>query len=309
MSKHSKKTLSLNNDNNSLKNSQKILSNWQCFQKHIIPSLEGPRQQRNIEASKIWQTKSLNQKNKYDCSSDHNKKMSHKNISSPIIKLNKLNDKLNELVDSLLNEIEKAQNYKLEIPDLNYRTTTVNIEMLKNIIFKYEQIKNQFIQKKNDKFNLLKKQMTEIKTWLNEQEEYNQSSYEDLQDELKSINQTSATIKTLEEKIINNTSPKLRSSSLLEEAKNNSIILKQIENLLDLTKNFNKLKTRKLDYFIEQCNKLVSKIYDNYETSIGKTEIFVRLDSRLQEMNRLKLEKKNYSLKDYKLISTNIKII
>ena len=45
-------------------------------------------------------------------------------------------------------------------------------------------------------------------------------------------------IENLEQKVIGNTSPKLKNSSLVEAAKNNSIILQQIENLLDVTQNF-----------------------------------------------------------------------
>lgn len=310
MSKYSKKILNLNNGNNNLKHSHKNLSNWQCFQKHIIPSLEGPRQQRNIEAAKIWKTKSLNQKNKYDCSADNNDaKFSHKNKTSSSLKSDNENKIDDSIVESLLNEIEEAKNYQLEIPDLDYKTTTINTEMLKNINFKYEQIKNNLSYTNSDNFKHLKKQIAEIKSWLEEKENDNQSSYDDLQKELKSINQTSTTIENLEQKVIGNTSPKLKNSLLIETAKNNSIILKQIENLLNISHNYSNLKIKKLNNLIHQCQSLISKIYDNYEQTIGKTEIFVRLETRLQEMKKITMKLNIPTLEKYNLVLSKVKII
>lgn len=310
MSKHSKKILNLSNDNNGLKHSHKNLSNWQCFQKHIIPSLEGPRQQRNIEAAKIWKTKSLNQKNKYDCSDDNNNaKFSHKNKASSSLKSDNENKIDDSVVESLLNEIEKAKNYQLEIPDLNYKTITINTEMLKNINFKYEQIKNNPSYTKSDNFKLLKKQITEIKSWLEEKENDNQSSYNELFKELTNINQTSDTINSLEDKVISNTSPRLKNSSLVEKAKNSSIILKQLESLLNITQNFSKIKTKKLNILIFHCQSLISKINDNYEDTIGKSEIFLRLETRLQEMKKIKMKVDIPTLEKYNLVLSKVKII
>ena len=302
MSKHSKKILNLNNNNNGLKHSHKNLSNWQCFQKYI--------KLRNIEAAKIWKTKSLNQKNKYDCSADNNDaKFSHKNKTSSSLKSDNENKIDDSIVESLLNEIEEAKNYQLEIPDLDYKTTTINTEMLKNINFKYEQIKNNLSYTKSDNFKILKKQIAEIKNWLEEKENDNQSSYNELYKELTNINQTSDTINSLEEKVISNTSPRLKNSSLVEKAKNNSIILQQIENLLNTTQNFNNLKIKKLNHQIYQCQSLIAKIYDNYEQIIGKTEIFVRLETRLQDMKKIKMKLSNPALEKYNLILSKVKII
>lgn len=307
MSKDSKKKKDFSL-NDALKYSHKNLSNWQCFQKHIIPSLQGPRQQRNIEAGKMWKSKSLNQKKEYDCSSN-NKKFSHKDISSESIKSNNSNDKLNIMVENILKEIDEARNYKLEIPDLNYTTTTINTEMLKNIIFKYDQIKSQLSQLSTDRVNLLKKQILETNSWLENQEEKNQASFNDLQNELKNINQTSDTIESLEQKLIGNTSPSLKTSSLLELAKNNNIILRDIKDLLNKTQNFNNFKVAKLKRLIDKCQNIIVKIYDNYENTIGKTKMFVELEIRKQEMKKLEMSKNHHSLEDYNLCLTDIKII
>ena len=131
------------------------------FSKTYYSQFRRSKVQRNIEQLKSGEL-NLNQKNKYDCSSFNNLKLSHKNITSPTLKSDNENKVDDSIVEQLLKEIEKAKNYQLEIPELDYKTTT-NIEMLKNIIFKYEQIKNNSNFSKLDNFKLLKNQIIEIK--------------------------------------------------------------------------------------------------------------------------------------------------
>lgn len=274
----------------------KSLTNWQCFQKDIIPKLEGDRGIRNQEAAKLWNTKSFDQKQKYDCSDIDQKIELHRN---------KDQDKLYEMIG----KIEQALNYTIDIPELDFSSVTTNYDLLRNLLDESEIMMKQKKYQKLEIFNKFKEKIDEINQKLNDKEEDNEESASNLDFELLNINQSIEKINFLIRKSEND-NIEGNNNEIINKAKIRVEHLKKLNNIYEKCKNYKELS--KKDYILnfKEIKNLV-KFFNNIDVDkdILNCYLYLRVNNLYEEMNLYKKNIMDKSFHNIDIISKDIKII
>ncbi len=284
-----------NNLKDNFKNSKKKkLTNWQCFQKRFIPELEGERSSRNKKAAIMWNTKDKEQKELYNC----------QNENSEFINLDKNLKEQDELY-KIIGKINEALNYKTTISQINYTSSFINYELLRELIKESDNIINQKKYQNLDIFPSFIFYINQVKKKIKEKEEKNDQSASDLENELENIDIDSEKLENFIKQSENN-NIEGNNNEIIQEAIIRKIELDQINESYNLAKNY---KNMSEEDFLNNFKLIQERIiyFNTIDSEINYSKPFLKL---MELYNKMCIYKSNFIVPfdNKNIITHNFKI-